>query len=461
MVLASPALSRAEEIRTLVGGYDLARAVSRLLDYAEEFSGRRRIVNTAITVAGEWHKLEGDRRKFGDSSERDYQTSKLAHRVLEITDEIEEATHAQPPEPPPPEPFRPRLVPPLPKSDTPRAEPAEGPTPRGERPLTALERAEQEFTGRREPPSTATLVARGLRKRYRGGFSLTDVDLTLRPGEVVGLVGVNGSGKTTLLRILAGNLAADGGELAYPLLSSKRFDWDEIQSQIAFVAQRPARWNGRLEANLHFHASVRGIKGQANRDRVEFILHRLGLESYRKSRWSEISGGFQMRFELAKALVGRPKLLILDEPLAPLDVNTQQVFLQDLRDLADSFSNPLPILLSSQHIYEVEAIADSVLFLDDGRLRFGGSLERLWEEREENTYELAAEASKSRILELLAPLGVHDIESTGLTYLVNMPKETTGRKVMDALLRAELEVSYFRDVSGSTRRLMKGGGAKR
>ncbi|HXU29631.1 MAG TPA: ABC transporter ATP-binding protein, partial [Thermoanaerobaculia bacterium] len=431
---------------------------SRLLDYAEEFSGQRGIVNTAITVTGEWHRLDGDRRRFGESSERDYQTSKLAHRILEITDEIEATTHTEPSEPPPPEPFRPRLVPPLPKSDTPRAEPAEEAKPRGETPLTSLERAEQEFTSRREPPSTATLVARGLRKRYRGGFSLSDVDLTLRPGEIVGLVGVNGSGKTTLLRILAGDLAADAGELTYPLLSGKRFDWDEIKSQIAFVAQRPPRWNGLLEANLHFHAAVRGIKGQANRDRVEFILHRLGLESYRKARWGEISGGFQMRFELAKALVARPKLLILDEPLAPLDVNTQQVFLQDLRDLADSFKHPLPILLSSQHIYEVEAITDSILFLDDGKVRFGGSLEKLLEEREQNTYELASPAAKSRLLELLAPLGVLDIENTGLTYLVNMPKETTGRKVMDALHRADVEVSYFRDVSGSTRRLFKSGG---
>jgi ABC-type multidrug transport system ATPase subunit len=121
-------------------------------------------------------------------------------------------------------------------------------------------------------------------------------------------VGVNGSGKTTLLRVLAGEIATDAGTLAYPLLCPNPLDWLRIRSQIAYVPQRPSRWYGILEENLYLHAALRGLTGRANEDEVEFILHRLGLEIYRKARWHEISGGFQMRFELAKALVGHPKL---------------------------------------------------------------------------------------------------------------------------------------------------------
>jgi len=165
-----------------------------------------------------------------------------------------------------------------------------------------------------------------------------------------------------------------------------------------------------------------------------------------------------MRFELAKALIGRPKLLILDEPLAPLDINTQQVFLQDLRDIANSSLAPLPIILSSQHIYEVEAIADWILFLDNGKVVFSGALDKLYQERQESTYEITSPAEKAMLLEHLEPLGVIDIEHTGLTYIVSVPPEITSRRVLDCLFKANVEVKYFRDISSSSRKLFKGRG---
>jgi len=461
LVLASPApLDLAEEIRSLIKGNDLARAVRRLLDYAKQFSGQQEIINSAIIVTREVHSLQKNSRRFGDSADRETQTNRLAHRILEIVDEIEAITRGRPPLEPS-EPKSLRVVPPAPESETvgPKDESDQDEKHQDKSRLTSFEQARQKFVKQREAPlPSAALEARGLSKKYRGGFSLTDVDLSLKPGEIIGLVGVNGSGKTTLLRVLAGELAIGRGDLEYPLLSSDRFNWVKIKSQIAFVPQRPPRWYGLLEENLYLHAALRQITGRANEDEVEFILHRLGLERYRKARWDEISGGFQMRFELAKALVGQPKLLILDEPLAPLDINTQQVFLQDLRDIASSSANPLPIILSSQHIYEVEAVADSILFLDNGAVVFYGSLEELYRNRQESTYEITSPAEKGRLLELLEPLGVIDIEHTGLSYIVNLPKETTGHAILDSLLKENIEVRYFRDISGSSRKLFKGRG---
>jgi ABC-2 type transport system ATP-binding protein len=141
-----------------------------------------------------------------------------------------------------------------------------------------------------------------------------------------------------------------------------------------------------------------------------------------------------------------------------LDINTQQVFLQDLRDIADSTSSPLPILLSSQHIYEVEAVADSILFLDRGDVVFSGALDKLHHERQENTYEITSPVGKAQLLTQLEPLGVIDIEATGLTYLVSVPRQVTGRKVLDCLFKANIEVSYFRDISSSSRKLFRGRG---
>lgn len=460
VALPSPAIDLAEEIRSLIQGDDLPRAAKRLLDYVRQFSGQREIVNSAIVLTGQLRSLQRDIRRIGDTPDRHSQLSVLTHRILEILDEIEDPTESRTLSPESP---LLRVVSGVSKLASPpqvdKHASAEEAT--SEQRLTSFEQAREKFKKERKKavrPPTAALEASSLQKTYRGGFTLSGIDLTLRPEEITGLVGVNGSGKSTLLRILAGELAHDGGDLAYPLLCPDSLDWVRIRSQIAFVPQRPPRWYGILEENLYLHAALRQLTGRANEDEVEFILHRLGLETYRKARWDEISGGFQMRFELAKALVGRPRLLILDEPLAPLDINTQQVFLQDLRDIANSSSNPLPIILSSQHIYEVEAIADSILFLDDGEVVFSGALEKLYRERQESIYELTSPAEKTKLLEQLEPLGVIDIEHTGLTYIVSVPPEITGRKVLDCLLKAEIEVGYFRDISGSSRKLFKGRG---
>lgn len=465
MALPNPAIDLADEIRSLIQSDELSRAVKRLLDYTKQFAGRKEI-NEAIVLTRELRSLQRDMRKIGDSTERNSQINMLSYRILEIVDEIEAPPEDDPPLLEPNEPPRLRVVPEVPQSTIPseEEESASGEEAPSEHGLTNLEQARKKFAeGRKKKktvptPPTAALEASGLQKTYRGSFSLSKVNLTLRPGEIAGLVGVNASGKTTLLRILAGELSADGGDLAYPLLCPAGLDWVRIRAQIAYVPQRPPRWQGVLEENLYLHAALRQLTGRANEDEVEFILHRLGLETYRKARWHEISGGFQMRFELAKALVGQPMLLILDEPLAPLDINTQQVFLQDLRDIANSASNPLPIILSSQHIYEVEAIADSILFLDKGEVVFFGALEELYKKRKENTYELNSSADKANLLELLDPLGVIEVEHTGLAYLVSVPPEVTGRKVLDCLFKADIRVSYFRDISNSSRKFFRGRG---
>ncbi len=139
---------------------------------------------------------------------------------------------------------------------------------------------------------------------------------------MLGIVGENGNGKTTLLRCMAGQLALDSGVLNFTRLEKP--DHYGIKHQLAFIPQRIPRWFGLLKDNLHFSAAISGVKGEENNVMVDFMLERLDLTPYAHLTWNQISSGYRTRFEIARILLLKPKLLILDEPLANLDINAQQ-----------------------------------------------------------------------------------------------------------------------------------------
>src|SRR5262249_50909919 len=119
-----------------------------------------------------------------------------------------------------------------------------------------------------------------LSRRNNRQFSLSEINLTLRLGEVTGVVGENASGKTTLLRVLAGELKHSGGTLWYPALGSRSPQapsWGTAKRFIAYVPQVPGRLYGSLKKNLHYAAATHGIRGRENEMAVQFIVERLGL----------------------------------------------------------------------------------------------------------------------------------------------------------------------------------------
>src|SRR4030095_7378138 len=114
-----------------------------------------------------------------------------------------------------------------------------------------------------------------------------------------------------------------------------------IRNHIAFIPQRIPRWYGQLRDNLHFSASITGLTGEQNMLMVDFMLERFNLSSFSHLNWNQISSGYRTRFEIARILLQRPRLLILDEPLANLDINAQQTILTDLKYMAKSVYNPM------------------------------------------------------------------------------------------------------------------------
>jgi ABC-type multidrug transport system ATPase subunit len=168
----------------------------------------------------------------------------------------------------------------------------------------------------------AVLTASGISKSYRRGgwplrrrnLVLRGVDLTLRRGEVVGLVGENGSGKSTLMKILVGALAADAGTMARA-------------GRLGYCPQVPLVY-GRLTCDEHFDLFGRayGMSREATEVSRQAIYDALGFTRYARTRADQLSGGTLAKLNLGLALLADPDLLLLDEPYAGFDFDTYQKF---------------------------------------------------------------------------------------------------------------------------------------
>jgi len=308
--------------------------------------------------------------------------------------------------------------------------------------LSKTQQAEQHI-----PPSDLTLLeAQNISKTYsKGNFSLHPISLSVKGGDILGIVGENGHGKTTLLRCVAGQLSLDRGNLDYKLLSHP--DFYDIRHHVAFIPQRIPRWYGRLKDNLHFSAAIYGIRGEQNELMVDFMLERFNLSGYQDLNWNQISSGYRTRFEIARILLQRPRILILDEPLANLDINAQQTILTDFRYMAKSVAHPMGVLLSSQQLHEVEKIADSVLLIKNGHCIY--QVKKGSSEKQSFALEIETTSSRESLQQIL---GTHvNIQFNGGFYTITSDTQAV-QEIIGLLVNRQIPITYFRDITYSTKR---------
>lgn len=300
------------------------------------------------------------------------------------------------------------------------------------------------------PLEPSVLRARNILKSYGSNrFSLGPVSVEINKGQVYGLVGENGNGKTTLLRILAKEISYSEGELNYSFNDQPKNDFD-LRTKLVYIPQRTEKWYGSLKDNLKFVLSNYGVSPEENETRTLMMIARLGLWNYKHLKWSELSSGYKMRFELARTLLRKPEILLLDEPLANLDVLAQQVILEDLKSIANSVNNPIALILSSQQLYEVEKISDKVIFLKNGQYKDNSELQDT--EKSHLIIEIDTTESREKLLEIFRDFSPEKLNFNGGIFVVYFPSETKFSEVMKALGNAGAEIVYIRNISSSTRR---------
>jgi zinc/manganese transport system ATP-binding protein len=213
----------------------------------------------------------------------------------------------------------------------------------------------------------------GVSVRLGGREILKDVSFTIGPGEFTGLIGPNGAGKTTLLRVILGLQPVTAGSVL--LNGAPRPARDSsigyVPQKLAIEPDMPLRVRDVVSLGLDGNKLGLRLPSRARRELVSDMLAAVGAQRYADARVGELSGGEQQRVMIAHALISKPKLLLLDEPLANLDISSEQGIVSVLAGLARA--EGIAVLLSAHDMNPLMPVMDRIVYVAAGRAAVGST----------------------------------------------------------------------------------------
>ena len=212
-----------------------------------------------------------------------------------------------------------------------------------------------------------------LTKKYGGHLAVDDVSFTVEDGQIYGLLGPNGAGKSTIMNILTGYLSATSGQVTvagHPLPEEA----DEAKACVGYLPEQPPLYPEMTVGEyLNFVAELKKVPHAQRKEQVLRAARRTGLEKVLPRLIRSLSKGYKQRVGIAQALLGSPKIIILDEPTVGLD--PAQVI--EMRKLIRELGKAHTVILSSHILSEVQAVCQQVLILSKGKLAASGTLQEL------------------------------------------------------------------------------------
>ena len=266
--------------------------------------------------------------------------------------------------------------------------------------------------------------------KYYGDFAaVRDLTFTIEDGHVYGFLGPNGAGKSTTMNIMTGCLSATSGRVTidgHDIFEEPK----EAKKQIGYLPEQPPLYLTETpEEYLRFVGEAKGLKKAELADQIETVLLQTGTAGVRNRRIGELSKGYRQRVGIAQALLGNPRVIILDEPTVGLD----PIQILEIRDLIRELGKNHTVLFSSHILSEVQAICDRILILSHGRLIAMGDAESL-EQTLLTPGEIAliADAGIEETRAVLVPLAENDLlsEDGMLPYSLNPQEDGRTRAVL-------------------------------
>lgn len=211
-------------------------------------------------------------------------------------------------------------------------------------------------------------------KSYENVKAVNGIDLEIKKGEFYGLLGPNGAGKSTTINSITSLVKPSNGSIE---IFGKNIEEDFrfARSKVGIAHQEVSQdWFFPIEQLLYFQAGFYGILRKDSKDRIEYLLNKLGLFKHKSKKMRELSGGMKRRLQIAKALVHDPDIIILDEPTAGVDVELRHDLWSYLQEL---HSEGKTILLTTHYIDEAELLCEKVGIIDKGKLIVEDSVDNL------------------------------------------------------------------------------------
>ncbi|MGF2616707.1 ABC transporter ATP-binding protein [Rossellomorea vietnamensis] len=235
------------------------------------------------------------------------------------------------------------------------------------------------------------IAVKELRKEYKEKLAVDKVTFQLEEGKCTALLGPNGAGKTTTIQMLAGLITPSSGSVQSDLLPETK----DLRSLIGYLPQYPSFFDWMSgEEYMIFSGEIAGISKKEAQKRTGNLLDLVGLSDSKTRKIGEFSGGMKQRLGIAQALIHKPQLLMLDEPVSALDPFGRR----EVLELMGRLKKETTILFSTHILNDAEEICDDVLFLHQGNLVEGGTLLEIKERYKEAVLALQFEESADQFI---------------------------------------------------------------
>ena len=229
------------------------------------------------------------------------------------------------------------------------------------------------------------IETKNLTKKYKDIIAVDNLNLQVKEGELISLLGMNGAGKTTTIKMLCCLTRSTSGDAFLNGISVSN-NADEVKSLIAVSPQETAIAAGlSAKENLQLICGVHGFKKNRTKEKINELTKLLSLETIINKKAGKLSGGWQRRLSIAMALISEPKILFLDEPTLGLDV----VARSELWKLISSLKGKVTIVLTTHYMEEAEALSDRVAIMNDGKLLVCDTADEIKKSAETDNFEKA------------------------------------------------------------------------
>ncbi|MBC1807564.1 ABC transporter ATP-binding protein [Listeria sp. FSL L7-0993] len=277
------------------------------------------------------------------------------------------------------------------------------------------------------------LEIQGLKKKYNGKWVIKGIDLSINEKECVALIGPNGAGKSTMINMIVQILTQDEGQIT---LDGK--DAKSVREKIGFLPQYPEfyGWMSATEC-LHFMGKLSNMEKKDLEARIQEVLLLVGLEASANKKISTYSGGMRQRLGIAQAILHRPELLVLDEPVSALDpIGRREMML-----LLDKLKKEITILFSTHILKDAEEICDRITIIKNGELVADNTVSQLIKEESSPVFDVELNGdSDTWQKELLQNNYVEKIEKVGTVYQVFTTNQKAGAEaILSSLLNIDGE----------------------